>query len=56
MEVAPFLTSDGVELSRDGACDLTQFKPLKSLTELIDNFVQNGGVLWACTPCFQAGA
>ena len=52
-EVAIFLTSDGVELSRDGAADLTHVKPFKPIHELIDGFVENGGTLWSCAPCFQ---
>src|SRR5688500_16847335 len=36
MQVAVFLTSDGVELSKDGSCDLTQVQPFKKLDELID--------------------
>lgn len=53
MQVDVFLTSDGVEPSRDGACDLTHVKPFKSLTELIEAFVAKGGVVWSRAPCFQ---
>lgn len=53
MEVAIFLTSDGVELSREKASDLTTVSPFKPLGELIEGFVQNGGVLWTCSLCFQ---
>ena len=53
-QTAIFLSSDGVELSRAGACDLAEFKPIKPLGDLIESFVKNGGTLWACTPCFQA--
>ncbi len=52
-EVAIFLTSDGVELSREGSCDLTTVRPFKPINELIDSFVEAGGVLWSCSPCFQ---
>ncbi|MCH9646853.1 MAG: DsrE family protein [Deltaproteobacteria bacterium] len=52
-EVGIFLASDGVELSRDGACDYTAIKPFKPASELVESFVSNGGVLWACSPCFQ---
>lgn len=51
-DVAVFLTSDGVELSREGGHDLTHVQPFKKLEELVDNFVEKGGILWACTPCF----
>lgn len=53
MDVAVFLTSNGVELSRDGATALTHVKPFKPLEELITGFVGSGGIVWACTPCFQ---
>lgn len=53
MSVAVFLTSNGVELSRDGSCEMTQVKPFKPLGELIEAFVEKGGIVWACTPCFQ---
>ena len=53
MHVAVFLTSDGVELARDGSCNLTHVKPFKPLDELIDAFIEKGGIVWACTPCYQ---
>jgi len=53
MEVAIFLTSDGVELSREKASDFTNVSPFKPLGELIEGFVQSGGVLWTCSLCFQ---
>nr|WP_299337777.1 DsrE family protein [Allomuricauda sp.] len=53
MEVGMFLTSDGVELSKDGACEYTNVQPFKKLNELIATFSTNGGTLWACAPCFN---
>ena len=53
MDVGVFLTSDGVELSRDGSCELTHVKPFKALSELIEGFVEKGGIVWSCAPCFQ---
>lgn len=52
-EVGVFLTSDGVELSRNGGYEFTHVAPFKKLNELVDGFVGNGGVLWACSPCFN---
>jgi predicted peroxiredoxin len=52
-QVAVFLASDGVELARDGSCNQTQVKPFKPLDELIDAFIEKGGTVWACTPCYQ---
>jgi predicted peroxiredoxin len=53
MQVAVFLTSDGVEVSRDGSCDQTHVKPFKPINELIETFLEKGGTVWSCTPCFQ---
>ncbi|MGD1947392.1 MAG: DsrE family protein [Croceivirga sp.] len=53
MDVGIFLTSDGVELSKDGGCEYTHVQPFKKLNELIGAFSANGGTLWACAPCFN---
>mgnify|MGYP000330190494 CR=1 FL=1 len=53
MEVGIFLSSDGVELSRDGATEFTHVQPFKKLNELIEAFGTNGGVIWSCAPCFN---
>jgi predicted peroxiredoxin len=52
-EVAVFLSSEGVELSRNTACEFTHAQPLKPLAELIASFTERGGLVWACTPCFK---
>src|SRR5262249_18423099 len=53
MQVAVFLTSDGVELAREGAADLAHVQPFKKLEELVDGFIDKGGIVWACTPCYR---
>jgi len=53
MQVGMFMTSDGVELSKDGGCEYTHVQPFKKLNELIEGFTSNGGTLWACAPCFN---
>ena len=53
LDVAFFLSSDAVELARDGSCDFTQVRPFKPLDELITGFIAGGGVVWVCSPCFQ---
>jgi predicted peroxiredoxin len=53
MEVGVFLASDGVESSRAGACDFTHVTPFKKLSELVETFGANGGVIWSCAPCFN---
>jgi predicted peroxiredoxin len=52
-EVAVFLSSDGVELSRNGASDFEHSQPLKPLAELIEAFTEKGGQVWTCAPCFK---
>jgi predicted peroxiredoxin len=53
MEVAVFLTSDGVDLSREGAADQSHTQPFLPLAELIAKFAAAGGVILACGSCFQ---
>lgn len=53
MDVAVFLTSDAVDLSRDGAADLAHVRPFRPLGELIEEFVKQGGTLLACGSCVQ---
>ncbi|MEO0600233.1 MAG: DsrE family protein [Myxococcota bacterium] len=52
-EVAIFLTADGVDLARQGASDLAHVRPFKPLDDLIEQFTGQGGIVWACSPCFQ---
>lgn len=52
-EVAIFLTSDGVDLAREGANDLAEVRPFRPLAELVEDFVSGGGLVWVCSPCFQ---
>lgn len=52
-DVAVFLSSEAVELSRDGSTEFTHVQPLKPLAELIGSFTSAGGIVWACTPCFK---
>jgi predicted peroxiredoxin len=52
-EVAVFLSSDGVELSRDGACEFDHSQPLRPLADLIQSFTDKGGLVWTCSPCFK---
>jgi len=52
-DVGVFLLSDGVEVSRDGGYEYTHVAPFKRLTELVEGFTANGGVLWSCSPCFN---
>jgi predicted peroxiredoxin len=53
MQVAVFLSSDGVELAREGGHDMTAVQPFKPLNQLVDAFIDNGGTVWACAPCYR---
>jgi predicted peroxiredoxin len=53
-EVTIFLSVEAVRLAIPGyADDITSagFKPLK---ELLASFIENGGKIWVCPPCFNA--
>lgn len=52
-EVALFLSSDGVYCAKHGYTDNVSFRPFKPLEELMHTFIENKGVVWACTPCVQ---
>lgn len=54
LKVSIFLTSNAVDIVRRGAIDLTQVHPMEPLKSLVDDFLQRGGTLWACTPCIKA--
>ncbi|WP_337269718.1 DsrE family protein [Oryzifoliimicrobium ureilyticus] len=51
LDVSLFLTSTGIDLLRKRGQTMTQVAPLDPLAKLIDDFMQGGGAVWACTPC-----
>lgn len=54
LKVSIFPTGAAVDLVRKGAVEMTQSAPLEPLSSLIQDFVDRGGELWACTPCVKA--
>jgi predicted peroxiredoxin len=54
LSVDVFLTSNGVDLVRKRAADLSQFHPLEPLKALIEDLMRRGGRVYACTPCVKA--
>ena len=54
LKVSVFLTSNGVDLVRKRAADLTHAHPFEPLASLIKDFLARGGTIWACTPCVKA--
>ncbi|MDQ0395043.1 DsrE family protein [Labrys monachus] len=51
LQVSIFLTSTGIDLVRKRGQAMTQVAPLDPLAKLIEDFMQRGGAVWACTPC-----
>jgi predicted peroxiredoxin len=39
---------------RRGAADTTHVKPLEPLADMLKNFQDRGGTLWACAPCVKS--
>jgi len=54
LKVSVFLMSNGVDLVRKRAADLTHAHPCEPLAALIKDFIARGGTLWACTLCVNA--
>ncbi len=54
LKVSIFLTSAAVDLVRKRAIDTTHVKPLDPLQELVKDFLERGGTLWACPPCVKS--
>lgn len=48
-----FLSSEGVHLATKGYADDMHEDGFAPLKELIDNFVEAGGQIWVCSPCFK---
>jgi predicted peroxiredoxin len=53
-EVVIFLSVEAVHLAVSGAADAIAVAGFKPLRELLASFVEAGGKLWVCPPCFNA--
>jgi predicted peroxiredoxin len=53
-EVVIFLNIEAVRLAVPGYVDDITSPGFKPLPELLDFFVENGGKIWVCPPCFDA--
>lgn len=54
LKVSIFLTASAVDLVRKRGADLTHVHPFEPLQALIRDFIDRGGVVWACTPCVKS--
>lgn len=53
-DVVIFLNVEAVQLAVIGAADEVAVAGFKPLNELLGMFVEGGGKLWICPPCFNA--
>lgn len=54
MTVGLFLTSSAIDLVRKNGIDHTQVHPMEPLKQLLHDFINRGGKVWACPPCTKA--
>ena len=54
MKVGIFLTSAAIDLVRRNGVDHTHVHPMEQLKELLHDFINRGGDIWACPPCTNA--
>ncbi|WNF37400.1 DsrE family protein [Bacillaceae bacterium IKA-2] len=52
-EVVIFLNIDGAYLSDKGYADDIHEEGFAPLKELMDQFIEAGGILWVCSPCHK---
>lgn len=48
-----FLSTEGVRLAEKGYADDIHEEGFSPLKELIDNFIEAGGKVYVCSPCFK---
>lgn len=48
-----FLSIEGVRLSQRGFADTIHEDGFAPLSQLMDGFVEAGGKIWVCSPCFK---
>ena len=53
-EVVVFLNVEGVRLATPGYADAITSEGFKPLKELLASYLDNGGTIWICPPCFNA--
>lgn len=53
-KTAMFLTHEAIHLATDGGAEGLQAEGYKPLGELIDAYVNNGGIVWVCKACADA--
>lgn len=54
MKVGLFLTSSAIDLVRKNGVEHTHVHPMEPLKNLLHDFIERGGKVWACPPCTTA--
>jgi predicted peroxiredoxin len=54
LKVSVFLTSAAIDLVRRNGQRMTHVPPLEPLAKMMEEFLNRGGVIWACPPCVQS--
>ncbi len=52
-ETMIFLSTEGARLAEEGYADDIHEEGFSPLKELMANFVEAGGTIWVCSPCFK---
>lgn len=52
-ETMVFVSTEGVRLVEQGYADDIAEEGFAPLKELMTNFIEAGGLLWVCSPCFK---
>lgn len=53
VETVIFLSTEGVRLCQQGYSDDIHEEGFSPLKQLMDDFVDAGGIIWVCSPCFK---
>ncbi len=53
VETVIFLSTEGVRLAQEGYADDIHEEGFAPLKKLLTDFVDNGGNVWVCSPCFK---
>ena len=52
-EAIVFLSTEGVRLAVKGYADDIREEGFAPMKDLLGSFIENGGTIWVCTPCFK---
>ena len=53
VDTVVFLSTEGVRLSQQGYSDDIHEEGFAPMKKLMDDFVDAGGIIWVCSPCFK---